>query len=103
MRDIINLIEDEPMQGTIPADEFVKLLPDVVNTNLFKSALQKVENGQETNLNIAERTELANAFISLLKAPDVKKTQIVQKMMPVVGKQPAPQQQPQQPQQQQRL
>jgi len=97
MRHIINLIEDQPMTGTLPADEFAKLLPDVVNVDLFRTALQKVENGQEKDLVPLEKAELANAFISILKAPDVKKTQIVQKMMPVVGKQPASQQQPQQP------
>lgn len=97
MRDIMNLVEDAPTNGMLPAKDLMNMLPDVNSLNDFTTALQKVENGQEATLTIQEKTQLSNAFISLIKLPDTQKTLVVQKMMPVTQP-PAPQRQPGQPQ-----
>jgi hypothetical protein len=98
MRDIMNLIEDAPTNGMLPAKDLMNMLPDVNSLNDFTTALQKIENGQEDTLTLQEKTQLSNAFISLIKLPDTQKTLVVQKMMPVT--QPsAPQKQSVQPQQ----
>ena len=86
MRDIINLLEDAPIQGELPALILAKMLPDVNNQQFFQSALFKIENGQETELTIGEKTQLAQAFVSLIKLDDDDKLKVIQKMYPVYQK-----------------
>jgi hypothetical protein len=94
MRDLINLFEDAPVQGELPALDLAKMLPDVNNPQLFQSGIFKVENGQEDQLTIGEKAQLALAFISLIKLDDNGKLKVIQKMNPVYqAKQPAQQQQ----------
>jgi hypothetical protein len=96
MRNIMDLIEDAPTNGMLPAQDLMRMLPAVDILNDFTTALQKIENGQEDALTLQEKTQLSNAFISLIKLPDAQKTLVIQKMMPVTQP-PAPQKQGQQP------
>ena len=93
----MNLVEDAPTNGMLPAKDLMNMLPGVNSLNDFTTALQKIENGQEATLTLQEKTQLSNAFISLIKLPDTQKTLVVQKMMPVT--QPSAPQRQIQPQQ----
>ena len=99
MRDIINLvIEDTPTNGMLPAKDLATLLPMVNDLNAFTSALMKVENGQEDALSLQEKTQLSNAFISMIRLPDNQKMLVLQKLNPVSSPVAKPQQ-PNQPSQ----
>lgn len=77
---------DVPLSGSLNPKVLGEMLPDVTDMRRFISAVMKVKRGDEESLSIAERGQLAMAFVSLLKGDRKQDAKIMRRLMMVQAK-----------------
>lgn len=73
----------QPLTGAIDVRGLAKLLPGLTDMTQFANAMTKVRTGKTNNLTIAERMQLALAFIALIGDTSDTKYAALRKLMPV--------------------
>jgi hypothetical protein len=72
-----------PLTGVIDVHGLAKLLPGLTDMTQFVNAMTKVRTGKTNTLTIAERMQLALAFIALVGDPSETKYAALRKLMPM--------------------
>lgn len=83
MREYMKLMEDMQdtgLQGNVDIKGLLQFLPEVNDEAKFKTAMNKVRQGQVERLNRLEMTQLALAFLSLLNDANEDRMKVVRKL-----------------------
>ena len=74
------LSDNTPLQGSIDARGLAALLPEITDVNRFVTGVAKVKNGSHDRMSFRETTQLALAFVSLLRDPSKVKQQAIRRI-----------------------
>lgn len=83
---IESIDDNKPLIGALDPKKLAEMLPEVTDVPKFATAVQKIKRGDAEKLTLAEKGQLALAFVALLKGDKDEKMKFIRRLMNVKAK-----------------